>query len=391
MPPPSEKELLQIGEWLGGERRYKLLDCDRKDILRLPSGAVHVWLALWMHSSMDEEIYVSLTALENATGLDRKTIIKWRDWLLEKGWLLQLEGSAAERYSKPSPGSSQVLIYRVNDPKVEIFHQWRTSTTGNIPPKVYISGSGLPGSFSEDTNPTLHSLVDDLSEGSFLPKEKNRENQTPKNPSVPVPCETSVPTQTKAEGVQAPAARPLPPQAAAEPVKPRLKKSPHKYDAPFPPDFDADKSPTGVKYRREWIAKHLLPPDKLKELAAESTESSPTATHSQDATAPSALWLAQELFRTVKQIPGVYLPVAAANWETKWPDDFERLLKTYTRDELTDIIKVSQIRNVPAYAAHEIADEVADLHKIAQERKTGKYGWERVEDLYQEKYGERRD
>jgi len=184
---------------------------------------------------------------------------------------------------------------------------------------------------------------------------------------------------------------PLPPQAAAEPVKPRLKKSPHKYDAPFPPDFDADKSSTGVKYRGEWIAKHLLPPEKLKELAAQCAESSPTATLPQDPTAPSALWLAQELFRTVKQIPGVNLPVAAANWESKWPADFERLLKTYTRDELTDIIKVSQIRNSLAYAAHEIADEVADLHKMVQERKIGKYGWKHVEDKYRDKYGERRD
>lgn len=360
-------------------------------LARLPSAAAHIWLIHWRYMSIDGEAYPTLDTLEAYTGCDRKTVIKWRNYLLSRGWIKTTGHSAAERYSKPTRGAHKVPVFKLFPLTLENvlvpIVSTETLSTETVPPKVYVSsyGSGLPGSSSEDTNLTLHPTVTDLSVGSSLSKEKNRENQTPKTKDPCVPCEGSVPTQTKAEAAQAPATPPLPPQAAAEPVKPRLKKSPHKYDAPFPPDFDADKSPTGVKYRREWIAKHILPPEKLKELAAQCTESSPTAT------APSALWLAQELFRTVKQIPGVHLPVAAANWETKWPADFERLLKTYTRDELTDIVKVRQIRNFPAYAAHEIADEVADLHKIVQERKTGKYGWKRVEDLYQEKYGERRD
>lgn len=230
-------------------------------------------------------------------------------------------------------------------------------------------------------NPSLDSVVTD--EGFFPSEEKNRENRKPKTPRVPVsaPCETSV-------AVQAPAASPLPPQAA---VKPKFQKSPHKYDAPFPPDFDSNKSAAGVKYRNEWMARHRLPAEKLKELAAQ-TDSSAKSAHADQSDASSALWLAQELFRTVKQMPNVVLSVAANNWESRWVADFERLLKTYTRDELTDIIKVSQIRDpVAAINSQEIVDEIGELRAKAKERRAKDFRWNQVEEKYKERYGERRE
>jgi hypothetical protein len=42
---------------------YKVLDCQRKGILGLPSGAVHLWLAYWMHESEDNESYLSTRTL----------------------------------------------------------------------------------------------------------------------------------------------------------------------------------------------------------------------------------------------------------------------------------------------------------------------------------------
>lgn len=372
---------------------YKLLDPNRKAILKLPSGAVHLWFTFFMYENDDQRAYPAMEELMEATGMSKPTIIKHREYLLATGWLVRCKGSAADYYSKATPGSHQVWVYRVDDPtkgketlplSTATRQGSRKLTRKEVLPKVSISGSGLPGSFYEDTNPRPDSIVnvsDESGVASLFPpsaEEKNRVNQKPKAPSVP--CE-------------APAATPLPPQADTErsqaPSQPRLKKSPHKYGAPFPPDFDADKSPAGVMFRNEWMAKHKLPPEKLKEL-----ESSAEPTRPQDASAPSALWLAQELFRTIKQIPGIVLSVVACRWETKWVADFERLLKTYTMEELTDMIKVSQtIYPLPAFNSQEFVDNVPDLHKTVQERKTQKtaHAWQRIEGSYREKYGERRE
>lgn len=363
---------------------YKLLDPHRKAVLRLPHLAFKLWMTFWMNESDDREAYIDLDTIEEQSGMDRKSAIKWRNYLVSTGWLIKLQGSAAERYSKPTRGSHDVCIYRVNDPtkekvfpNLENFHPFSKTvekfSSGKFPPKVYasVSGSGLPGSFSEYMIPDVISTVTDLKDGSLPSEEKNRENQKPKNRSVP--CEAQ-------------AASPLPPQAA---VKPKFQKSPHKYDAPFPPDFDSDKSAAGVKYRNEWMARHRLPAEKLKELAASvpPPENAPT---------PSALWLAQELFRTVKQFPCVDLSIAAPKWESRWVADFERLLKTYSMEELTDIIKVSQIRADKhglgaAFNSQEIVDEIAELHARAKERRAKDSRWNQVEERYKERYGGRRE
>src|SRR4051812_32198628 len=94
----------------------KLLDPNRKAVLSLPDPAFKLWATFWMFESDDHEAYPSLDRLEQVTGQSRKTIIKWRKYLLNTGWLLRLSGYAASRYSKPTRGSHSVGIYRVNDP-----------------------------------------------------------------------------------------------------------------------------------------------------------------------------------------------------------------------------------------------------------------------------------
>jgi hypothetical protein len=98
------------------KERYKLLDCDRKAIFGLPPGALKLWLCYFMHESDAQESYLSLRALETTTGMARNTIIKWRDYLIDNGWLVKLGASAAERYSRPTNGSWKVPVVRVDDP-----------------------------------------------------------------------------------------------------------------------------------------------------------------------------------------------------------------------------------------------------------------------------------
>lgn len=60
------------------EPTYKVIDCQRKGILGLPSGALHVWLTYWMHESEDSECYLSTRTLAAITNIDRNTVMKWQ-------------------------------------------------------------------------------------------------------------------------------------------------------------------------------------------------------------------------------------------------------------------------------------------------------------------------
>lgn len=110
------KQLDQIDEMLSGHGRYKLLDPNRKAVLSLPPTALKLWLTYWMFESDEQEAYPSLDRLEQVTHMDRKTILKQREYLLETGWLVKLTGTAAERYSKPTRGANTIAVYRVDDP-----------------------------------------------------------------------------------------------------------------------------------------------------------------------------------------------------------------------------------------------------------------------------------
>jgi hypothetical protein len=135
---------------------YKVLDCQRKGVLGLPSGAVHLWLAYWMHESEDNESYISTRALAAMMNVDRNTVMKWQRYLIENGWLKLTGGGAADKYDNPTRGASKVLTMRVDDP----LKGWLAEKMGHeegggiiqpegggnliggkIQPKVYGSGS----------------------------------------------------------------------------------------------------------------------------------------------------------------------------------------------------------------------------------------------------------
>ena len=109
-------QLNQVEEILSGERRYKFLDPTRKAVLALPNAAFKLWMAYWVHEQDTQEAYPTMDTLVRVTGMTEGTIRTARRYLLEAGWLIRLTGSAAEHYLKPTNGSWNIEVYRVDDP-----------------------------------------------------------------------------------------------------------------------------------------------------------------------------------------------------------------------------------------------------------------------------------
>jgi hypothetical protein len=85
---------------LNPDHKFKLLDCNRKAILRLPSAAVHLWMTYYMHELDGDESWLSLKALEAITGLTKPTLQHWQRYLKELGWLVETGETAAQKYGK---------------------------------------------------------------------------------------------------------------------------------------------------------------------------------------------------------------------------------------------------------------------------------------------------
>lgn len=219
---------------------FKLLDPNRKAVLSLPDPALKLWLAYWMFESDDQEAYPSLDRLEQVSGQSRNTILKWRKYLLETGWLLRLTGYASDRYSKPTRGSHSVAVYRVNDPTKDEEGSrgepiqatkgshgepidgndergFTTFTPHEMNPRFIPVSMSLPLSEALPVAVTSPTSADaDMSELQSLRDSKSTPTTKAK---------TKAKTPTTGSGSD-----------AALPVK---LKSNSKYDAPFPYDFDS--------------------------------------------------------------------------------------------------------------------------------------------------------
>ena len=258
---------------------YKVLDCQRKGILGLPSGAVHLWLAYWMHESEDNESYISSRALAAITNVDRNTVMKWQQYLIDNGWLKLTGGSAADKYEKPTRGANKVLTMRVDDPlkgclAEKISHEESGGIIqpggggnligGKIQPKVYGSGSGYVSSSRCVTVPIISPSPSTSTTVAISGNEitsslrSNDEGQ-----------EQEQHQEQNQELNQNQNQKPL---RSASAVKPQLKQSP-KYDSPFPAEFDS----WSVLARAEWCESHSVkatvqvpvPPEKNKFLSVE--------------------------------------------------------------------------------------------------------------------------
>jgi hypothetical protein len=136
---------------VNAEGKYKLLDCNRKDILGLPSGAVHLWLTYYMNESEGGESWLSLRKIEIITGMVKNTIIKWQRYLLEHGWLVETGETAGDKYTNPTNGSWKVPVLRVDHPKGGSKNEpTKNCTKGS----GYGSASGLDSAFDSRSSST---------------------------------------------------------------------------------------------------------------------------------------------------------------------------------------------------------------------------------------------
>jgi hypothetical protein len=231
---------------------YKVLDCQRKGVLGLPSGAVHVWLAYWMNESEDNECYLSTRAFAATMNVDRNTVMKWQRHLRVNGWLKLTGGSAADKCDNPTRGASKVMTMRVDDPlkgclAEKVSHEegggiiqpegGGNLIDGKIQPKVYGSGSGSgSGSVYSSscvtvpcTTPAVAIAMPSSGETFSLRSNDLGQNQE----------QHQEPNQNQKQN---------PLRSASV-----LKQSP-KYDSPFPAEFDA----WSVQARAEWVVLHSV-------------------------------------------------------------------------------------------------------------------------------------
>jgi hypothetical protein len=191
--------------------RLKVLDANRKAILALPSGALHLWLCYWMAEDEEQESWLSIPELEAQTGLTRPTIVRWTTFLVKHKWLVDTGKVAADKWvamgRTPTPGAYQVHVYRVDDPTsqkselveksneteksrfqapVKTFNQLKDLTQGSV---GLGSGSGLGFSFGVDS-----------SISSINPPQKADPDPTPRPDPKPKPTPMSLVVPAKYEG-----------------------------------------------------------------------------------------------------------------------------------------------------------------------------------------------
>jgi hypothetical protein len=139
--------------------RLKILDCNRKNILGLPDGALKLWLTYYMNEDDDNESWISIPEIEAQTGMGRTSIVKWTAFLRKNKWLIDTGKTAADkllaRGRMPSSNARQVKVFRVDDPtsskhepaELSPLYSGTSSfsepaTSSIVEPKVYCSGSG---------------------------------------------------------------------------------------------------------------------------------------------------------------------------------------------------------------------------------------------------------
>jgi hypothetical protein len=66
---------------------FKLLDVERKALLRVPGNALKIWLYYWMREGKERIAWGTEKEIRLATGLNKDTYRTWRKWLVDNGWL----------------------------------------------------------------------------------------------------------------------------------------------------------------------------------------------------------------------------------------------------------------------------------------------------------------
>lgn len=136
--------------------RLKILDCNRKNVLGLPSGAFHLWFTYYMQEDEEQESFMSYSEIEAQTGMGRTSIQKWNHYLVRHGWLIDTGKTAYDKWlalgKQPTADSKRITCWRVDDPTV---HRETTdqsvekqlTSPSESDHKVYSYGSGYGSAY----------------------------------------------------------------------------------------------------------------------------------------------------------------------------------------------------------------------------------------------------
>jgi hypothetical protein len=392
----TDKQLAQIEEWLQGQKRYKLLDTERKDILKLKGAKLQVWLAQHMSESDDQESWLSLSTLQSLTGLSEPTVIGARQWLLANSWMRDTGGVAADKYTKPSRGSHKVRVLSVDAPKE------------SLAPKVVLEEKSLDKVYGYSSSYGYSSIPIPVILHSVTVQQEDESSSTP----------SSLRSGDKPE--EQPKAKPTTkPKAPASdvPVEVKSTRKHHpKYDDPFPLEFDT----WSVLARAEWCEAHAVsnkpkvsfpvekreapvpptikaepvqppevrPPTSAPPPTAKPPEPVKPAPVEIDYRLAAAKRLAQDMYKLQMYYNAKVQP--PADWETVWVAESAELVELTEGDApyfdrgfmLRHVIALSQVRYAAKYtspaliAEHiaELGDEVAALQISNQ--------FDAVDDMY---------
>ena len=190
---------------LSEKLNIKLLDCDRREVLKLPSGAVHLWFALYMVENEFNESYRSTRTLAKMMNVNKDTVTKWMNYLMQTGWVVNVGATAADRYSNPTPNAHQVPVVRVDDPtkrpKVSDTNPIKEkcpkfSTVRKTRTKVVVVGCS---SSDVDGICNMSHVVNSPS-----PKETKSQTEKPKTPGASAPPQSAARKKAAADGTPYP-------------------------------------------------------------------------------------------------------------------------------------------------------------------------------------------
>jgi hypothetical protein len=134
---------------------FKKIDCTRREFLRMPGNALKIWMYYYTREGKERLAWASEEELCEATDLNRDTMRKWRNWLIENGWF-KLMG-----HRDAKTGEFAVGIYRVKEGTVpESFGDGRSRNiplrcSRNIqsPPQPKLSVTAAAEVFGEEVEP----------------------------------------------------------------------------------------------------------------------------------------------------------------------------------------------------------------------------------------------
>jgi hypothetical protein len=120
----NDKIINQIYTWLEGQKRFKLLDCSRKGILKLKGARLQVYMAQLMNESDDEESWLSITTMMELTGLSNKTIVEARKWLDANGYQSDTGRTGSTKYTRATHGAHKVKVIQMTYPTTHVETTW---------------------------------------------------------------------------------------------------------------------------------------------------------------------------------------------------------------------------------------------------------------------------